>query len=161
MKYQMHQLTPDVLVEIFGDSKDWMSVLKNGKRVGTFSELRKRVLDAQARKDKDESRKVLAAIMKNDNIAEAKKYFESNIKNAEVFINQTQPNVHLNGSKCYIICGSTEKVRLGIMHAEMTFDEMQNATGLEGKPNSSKRHILFDNLTHEEARDIILTLCGN
>ena len=41
--YKLHELTTEVLVEMFGDSSDWYSVLKNGKRVGSFSDLRKAI----------------------------------------------------------------------------------------------------------------------
>ncbi|EQA7786889.1 transcription termination factor Alc [Acinetobacter baumannii] len=160
MKHTVHSLTPEVLVEMFGDDKDWYSVLKNGKRVGSFADLRKLVLKRQALADAEERKKFHANLMKDDNIKEAKKYFDENLKNAEVFINETQPNIHINGSKCYIICGSSQKIRMSIMHKDLTFDEMQNISGLEGKPSTSKRHILFDGLTLEEAKDLIILLCG-
>lgn len=160
MKHTVHTLTPEVLTEMFGDSSDWYSVLKNGKRVGSFADLRKRVLTAQAQKDKAERAKLLAALNKDDHIREARMFFESEIKNGEVFINQSQPNVHINGCKCYIICGNGYAIRLGILHATMSFDEMQQMAGRKGKPNKAKNHILFDNITLEEGKDLINLLCG-
>lgn len=160
MKHTVQSLTPEVLVEMFGDTADWYSVLKDGKRVGSFSDLRKRVLKEQDKKDKLARQKMLAALNKDDNIREAKMYFEGRIKNGEVFINESQPNIHINECKVYIICGSSPKIRLGIMHNEMTFDDMQQLSGREGKSGTSKRHILFDNLTLEEAADLIDLLCG-
>lgn len=160
MKHTVQSLTPDVLVQIFGDSKDWCSVFKKGVRVGTFSELRGKVLKKQALADSAEKRKFHAALMKNDVIKETKEFFGKEFKNAEVFINRTQPNIHLNGHKCYIICGSGQAVRLGIHHAELTFDEMVQLSGREAKPNTNPNHALFSNLTLEDAKALINTLCG-
>lgn len=164
MKHTVQSLTQEVLVSMFGDSKDWYSVLKNGKRVGSFSDLRKRVLAAQAAREAKERAKTKAkeyyAENKDDAINDAKKYFESEIKNGEVFINRTQPNVHINGCKCYIICGVYGKIRLGILHHTLTFDEMQTISGVKGTPNTAKNHILFDNITLDEGKDLINLLCG-
>ncbi len=160
MKHTAYTLTAEVLTEIYGDSADWCSVFKNGKRVGYFADLRKEYLKTQALCDKKEKQKFHADLLKNDSIKDAKKYFEENIKNGEVFINRTQPNVHINGCKCYIICGPTEYIQLGIMHSELTFDEMQQIAGIEGRPSTSKRHILFDALKYDQARDLINLLCG-
>lgn len=160
MKHTVQSLTPDVLVEMFGDSQDWYSVLKDGKRVGSFSDLRKLVLKKQQLADVAERKKLMASLAKDDNIREAKKFFEGRIKNGEVFINESQPNVHINDCKVYIICGSAAKIRMGIMHKDMTFDEMQQLSGREGKAGTSKRHILFDGLTLEDAVDLIDLICG-
>lgn len=160
MKHTVHTLTPEVLVTIYGDSSDWCSVFKNGKRVGYFSDLRKDYLKKQALKDQAEKRKFHAELMKDDSIKSAKKFFEENLKDAHVFINETQPNVHINGSKCYIICGPTSKVRLSLLHSELSFDEMINLTGRDAKPSTSKRQALWDNLEYEEALEIITTLCS-
>lgn len=161
MKHTMHTLTPDVLVEMFGDEKDWYSVLKNGKRVGSFSDLRKLVLKRQTLADQKERKKFHDSLMLSDNIREAKKFFEDRIKNGHVFINETQPNIHINGCKVYIICGATPKIRMGILHKEHTFEDMLIASGREkAKSTTSKRHILFDGLDFEEAADLIDLLCG-
>lgn len=160
MKHTVHTLTAEVLTEMFGDTSDWYSVLKNGKRVGSFADLRKRVLTAQAQKDKAERAKLLGALNKDDHIREAKMFFEREIKNGEVFINQTQPNVHINDCKCYIICGSAATIRLGVLHASMSFDDMQQLAGRPGRPSKAKNHILFDNITLDEAKDLINLLCG-
>lgn len=162
--YQQHELTAEVLTKMFGDSCDWYSVLKNGKRVGTFSELRGKVLKAQAAAELKEKQKVAQSIQNKVDtkvsIKLAKEYFETEFKSAEVFINRTQPNIHINGCKCYIICGPTKKIRLGIMHHTKTFDEMIQEAGLEGTPNMSKNHVLFDRLTLEDAKDLIKLLCN-
>ena len=160
MEHTAQTLTQEVLTKMFGDSCDWYSVLKNGKRVGSFVDLRKAVLKRQEQADKAERAKMLSALNKDDNIREAKLFFEREIKNGECFINKSQPNVHINGCKCYIICGNSGKIRLGVMHSTMTFDEMQQMAGRPGKPNASKNHILFDNITLDEAKDLINLLCG-
>jgi hypothetical protein len=161
MKHTVYTLTPEVLVEMFGDSKDWYSVLKNGKRVGTFADLRKLVLKRQTLADVAERKKLAASLAKDDHIREAKRFFENRIKNGEVFINETQPNVLINGCKVYIICGTSPKIRMGILHKEATFDEMLIASGKDkAKPTTCKRHILFDGLDLEEAAELIDLLCG-
>ncbi|UJH94760.1 host transcription inhibitor [Acinetobacter phage vB_AbaM_DLP1] len=161
MKHTVHTLTPEVLVEMFGDDKDWCSVLKNGKRVGYFSDLRKEVLKRQALADKKERKKFHDSLMLNDNIRETKRFFEDRLKNAHVFINETQPNVHLNGSKFYIICGATPKIRLGVTHKDLTFDEIVQLAEREARQSTSPRHALFSNLDLEEAAQLIELLAGN
>lgn len=160
----MHELTSDVLTQLFGDSSDWCSVFKNGKRVGTFAELRAKVIASQKRADHKAKQLAAQSILRKDetkqSVKNAKEYFETEFKDANVFINRTQPNIHINGCKCYIICGPTTKVRLGIMHHTKTFDDMIQEAGIEGTPNESKNHVLFDRLTLEDAKDLIKKLCS-
>lgn len=153
MMYTVQTLTPEVLVEMFGDTSDWYSVLKNGKRVGTFADLRKQVLNEQARKGK-------IKLYREDNIIEMEKFLGERIKDAEVFINRSQPNLHINGCKCYITCSHTGKHRLGILHATMTFDDMQQLAEIKGVPSTSNRHILFNNVDNDQIVDLINLLCG-
>ncbi|AZU98633.1 hypothetical protein [Acinetobacter phage AbTZA1] len=160
MKHTVHTLTEDVLVEMFGDSKDWCSVFKDGKRVGYFADLRKEVLKRQTLADKKERKKFHDSLMLNDNISETKRFLESRLKNAHVFINETQPNVHLNGSKFYIICGATPKIRMGVTHKELDFDQIVQLAEREARQSSSKRHALFSNLDLEEAAQLIELLAG-
>ena len=151
--YTMQSLTPEVLTTLFGDSSDWYSVHKNGKRVGSFSDLRKKVLDEQARQSKTK-------ILREDNILEMEKFLGERIKNGEVFINRSQPNLHINGCKCYITCSHTGRHRLGILHATMTFDEMQQLAETIGVPSVSNRHILFNNVDNDQIIELISLLCG-
>ena len=146
-------LTQEVLTTLFGDSSDWYSVLKNGKRVGTFADLRKQVLTEQSRKNK-------VKIDREDNIIEMEQFLGGRIKNGEVFINRSQPNVHINGHKCYITCSHTGRHRLGILHDTMTFDEMEQLAEIKGVPSASSRHILFNNVDNDQIIDLINLLCG-
>lgn len=161
--YQPHELTSEILTKMFGDSCDWYSVLKNGKRVGSFSDLRKIVIKKQEDELKKAKRKSDQNILNQKNtlksISDAKRFFESEFKDSDVFINRTQPNLIVNGSRCYIICGPTDKIRLGILHKSKTFDDMLQESGVEGLPNASKNHILFDGLTLEDAKSLIKQLC--
>ncbi|ADG60122.1 inhibitor of host transcription [Acinetobacter phage Acj9] len=164
MNHTAQSLTQEVLTKMFGDSSDWYSVLKNGKRVGSFADLRKAVLDKQERDRKKAKRAEEQSTLNKHNtkrsIEDTKRFFESSIKNGKVFINRTQPNIHINDCKCYIVCGPTNKIRLGIMHHTKSFDEMQNEAGIKGLPNMSKNHILFDNIDLDEAKALIDLLCG-
>ena len=161
--YKLHELTTEVLVEMFGDSSDWYSVLKNGKRVGSFSDLRKAIIKRQEKEaSKLKQKREQSELNKSNTVrstSDAKRFFESELKNAEVFINRTQPNIHVNNCKCYIVCGPTDKVRLGIKHHTKTFDDMLQEASIPGLPNADPNHILFDNLSLDDAKDLIKLLC--
>lgn len=165
MKHTVYTLTAPVLTEMFGDDCDWYSVLKNGKRVGTFSELRAKVLHKQQLEDKAERKKFHDKIMKQKTIKETFDYLEQNApKNANVFMNQTQPNIHMNGHKVYVVCGPVEKVRMSITHKSLSFDEMQlmiEHLGYSVRSNkSAKTHISFDGVMPEQIFGILNILCG-
>ena len=161
--YQKHELTTEVLVKMFGDTADWYSILKNGRRVGTISDLRAAVLKRQEQEVKKLKQSKAQSELNKSNtvrsISDAKRFFETELKNAEVFINRTQPNVHINNCKCYIVCGPTSKVRLGVKHHTKTFDDMLQEAAIPGLPNADPNHILFDNLSLDDAKDLIKLLC--
>lgn len=50
----------------------------------------------------------------------------------KAFKNKTQPNVHFDKTKFYVMCGRTDYYRLSIRSEQHTFDEM--ALLLEGRP---------------------------
>lgn len=165
MKHTAQSLTAEVLTEMFGDSCDWYSVLKNGKRVGTFSDLRKQVLHKQTLADKAEKKKFHDQILKQKTIKETFEYLVKHApENAEVFMNETQPNIHMNGNKIYIICGPVERVRMSITHKSLTFDEMQlliDHLGHSVRTNkTAKTHISFDGVLAEQVFEILQILCG-
>ena len=151
--HSMQTLTQAKLIELFPEgTPDWAGISIKGVH-HTFSTLRARVLQEQAKKSGTQ-------LKREENVKEMHHMLEDKIKNGEVFINQTQPNVHINGCKCYITCGSGGKHRLGIVHAEASFDDMQQLAGVKGTPSTSKKHILFNNLTFEEICNMIKLLCG-
>lgn len=151
--HTVQSLTQDVLVSLFPEGvRNYSGLTIKGKHY-TFAELRKQVLDKQSKKSKTKFQRA-------ENVLEMKKMLEDKIKNGEVFINKSQPNVHINGCKCYIICGAAGRHRLGIMHKDATFDDMQAIAGIEGTPSTSKRHILFSGLLFDDLVDLINLLCG-
>ncbi|WWS25134.1 hypothetical protein vBKpnAMK6_00180 [Klebsiella phage vB_Kpn_AM_K6] len=83
---------------------------------------------------------------------------------AEVFKNITQPNVHANGCKCYVIVDPIYgKHRLGIMHRELNYSEMAEYVEACFKcspSESSDRHILISGLSRDDIVEVILKLCS-
>ena len=95
--YKLHELTTEVLVEMFGDSSDWYSVLKNGKRVGSFSDLRKAIIKRQEKEaSKLKQKREQSELNKSNTVrstSDAKRFFESELKNAATEQRLTNSNL--------------------------------------------------------------------
>ena len=82
--YKLHELTTEVLVEMFGDSSDWYSVLKNGKRVGSFSDLRKAIIKRQEKEaSKLKQKREQSELNKSNTVrstSDAKRFLNLNLK---------------------------------------------------------------------------------
>lgn len=151
MHYTLEKLTHQKLHELFPGTPNWCGITIKGKH-HTYAELRAQVL-------KEQDRKGTSNLRKSNHIEEMKRVLEMEFPKADVFINKTQPNVHINGCKCYIICTSAATYRLGIMHKETSFDDMQTIAEMQGVPSASKRHILFNYIDQETLIKLIKLLC--
>lgn len=164
----LQTITNEMLVEKFGDRHDGISVYKGQRRVGYLTDLRQTFAKEGRKKTKQKEYNNKAAEARNEAMPESvgamKLFLESHLTkyDAEVFINETQPNVHINGCKCYITVDPIYgKHRLGISHCEMTADEM--ASEIEGFPISkspSRSHILMNTLSQDDIIEVIVKLCS-
>lgn len=159
-------ISNEMVVAEFGDRHDGISVYKGAKRVGFLSDLRLTLGRKAAAKIKskaystkltEERREAMPQAV--DNMVE---FLSNNLPNAEVFINITQPNVHIDGHKFYVICDPlTDKFnRLGIVHSELSSDEVAALIDNSHKVQSeSARHVLVNGLSRDDIIEVIKKLC--
>lgn len=159
-------ISNDMVVTEFGDRHDGISVYKGTKRVGFLSDLRltlgrklaqKVKQKAYSTKQTEERREAMPQAV--DNMVE---FLTNNLPNAEVFINISQPNVHIDGHKFYIICDPlTDKFnRLGIAHSTLSSDEVAELIDNSHKVQSeSARHVLVNGLSRDDIVEVIKKLC--
>lgn len=159
-------ISNDMVVAEFGDRHDGISVYKGQKRVGFLSDLRltlgrkaaaKVKQKAYSTKQTEERREAMPQAV--DNMVE---FLTNNLPKAEVFINITQPNVHIDGHKFYIICDPlTDKFnRLGIVHSELSSDEVAALIDNSYKVQSeSAKHVLVNGLSRDDIIEVIKKLC--
>lgn len=160
-------ISNDMIVAEYGDRHDGISVYKGQKRIGFLSDLRlalgrksaaKVKAKAYSSKQTEERREAMPQAV--DNMVE---FLTNNLPNAEVFINITQPNVRIKGHKFYIICDPlTDKYnRLGILHGELTSDEVAMMIDNSHKVQSeSARHVLVNGLSRDDIVEVIKKLCS-
>lgn len=164
----MQLITNEMLVEKYGDRHDGICVYNGGKTVGYLTDLRIAFAKDQKKRKKQkeynnqttEKRRELMGYA----VEEMKQYLETHLckYGAEVMINISQPNVHLNGHKCYI---TVEPIygahRLGIQHASMTADEMANEVEFKISASDAPHHILMNGLTPDDIVETIIKLCSH
>ncbi|AWD90387.1 inhibitor of host transcription [Erwinia phage Cronus] len=166
----MQLITNEMLVEKYGDRHDGICVFNGGKTVGFLTDLRTAFAKDQKkrRKQKDYTDRVTEA--RRDAMPEAvnemKEYLENQLAkyDADVFINLTQPNVHLNGHKLYITVDPIYgKHRLGIMHASMSSSELAEEvdTCYRISYSDSPRHILINGIEKDAIVETIIKLCSH
>lgn len=80
---------------------------------------------------------------------------------AEIFINQTQPNVVLNGHKCYITVEPIyNQHRLGIMHKSLDANTMASmVTDFRISSSPHENHVLWNGLSQDDIVETIIKLC--
>ncbi|QQG32164.1 inhibitor of host transcription [Citrobacter phage CkP1] len=161
-------ITNEMLVEKYGDRHDGISIYKGSRRVGYLTDLRISYAKESKKKVKQKEYNTKATEARRDAMPEAvnemKVFLENHLSkfNAEVFINETQPNVHINDCKCYIIVDPIYgKHRLGIQHSSLDANDM--ASLVDEFPISSstaKHHVLWNSLSRDDIVEVIIKLCS-
>lgn len=162
----LQAITNEAVVEEFGDRHDGIYVYKGSKKIGFLTDLRltlgrklsqKVKQKAYSTKQTEERREAMPQAV--DNMVE---FLTNNLPDAEVFVNISQPNVHINGHKFYIICDPlTDKFnRLGIAHSTLTSDEVAALIDNSHKVQSeSAKHVLVNGLSRDDIVEVIKKLC--
>lgn len=159
-------ISNDMVVAEFGDRHDGISVYKGQKRVGFLSDLRLTLGRKAAAKVKQKAYSTKQTEERREAMPQAVEamveFLTNNLPKAEVFINITQPNVHIDGHKFYIICDPlTDKFnRLGIVHSELSSDEVAALIDNSHKVQSeSAKHVLVNGLSRDDIIEVIKKLC--
>lgn len=166
----MQTISNDAVVAQYGTHHDGIFIYDGTKKVGFITDLRRNIASNQKTKaaqkkystrKTEERREAMPAA-----VEEMLEFLSNQLSKlgAEVFINISQPNVHLNGHKIYVICDPLTNTynRLGIQHKEMTACEMAEEIGASYKvqTDSSPKHILVNNLSRDDIVEVIKKLCS-
>ncbi|QOI66436.1 inhibitor of host transcription [Erwinia phage FBB1] len=165
----MQSITNEMIVTKYGDRHDGIQVYKGNRRVGYLTDLRRDMFSAKKSRTKQKEYNNRVTEQRREAMPEAvnemKEFLENQLSKlgAEVFINITQPNVHLNGHKCYITVDPTYgKHRLGILHKSMTASEMSEEVDSCYKisPCVSEHQILINSIEKDAIVETITKLCS-
>ncbi len=166
----MQSITNEMIVIKYGDRHDGIQVYKGNRRVGYLTDLRRDMFNAKKSRTKQKEYNNKAAEARREAMPEAveemKDFLENQLSKygAEVFINISQPNVHLNGNKCYITVDPVHgKHRLGIIHVSMDSSEMAEEVDTLYKlsPCVSDRQILINSIERDAIVETIIKLCNS
>lgn len=144
---QVHELTKEVLAEIYEGEAQFAGVYKNGKFLGTYPELRKKYLDNQ---DKGPNKSLLV-----DKFIQKMK---DTIPGIEIFKNKSQPNIILKNCKVYLIVGPAKLHQLSITHNTLTYEELDKLLPYNSAAGKHNKHILISGLTIEDIQAIVKIL---
>lgn len=166
----MSQITIEMLVEAYGESCDGIRIFdKKGRGVGYVTDLKmKFAKDKAAQKKQKEYRDRKSEERREALEGDAPlmvEFLQNHLANldAEIFVNQTQPNVKVNGHTCYVVVEPlTQQHRLGIKHKFMSQDEMAEEVGTQFRISASdnKNHILLNGLSQDDIVETIKKLCS-
>ncbi|AHY25207.1 inhibitor of host transcription [Pectobacterium bacteriophage PM2] len=159
-------ITNEMVTAEFGDRHDGICVYKGNKNVGFLTDLRVTLGRKSSKKLKQKAYSTKLTEERREAMPGAVEsmveFLSNNLPGAEVFINISQPNVHIDRSKFYIICDPlTDKFnRLGIMHQTLTSEEISEMIDNSHKLQSeSARHVLVNGLSRDDIVEIIKKLC--
>ena len=164
----MQLISNDMIVDVYGDRHDGIYVYKGSKNVGFLTDLRKKLASDNKLKTKQKEYRNKKSEERKEALHESVPEMVDFLKNhlvkydAEVFINQTQPNVHINGCVCYVVVEPlTLQHRLGIKHPVLTQDDMADEVGNQFRisASDSTNHILLNGLSQDDIVEVIIKLC--
>ncbi|WMU95662.1 hypothetical protein [Escherichia phage pEC-M719-6WT.2] len=164
----MQLISNEMIVNEYGDRHDGIYVYKGTKKIGLMTDLRKKLASNKKLKAKQKEYRDKKSEERKEALHESVPEMVDFLKNhlvkydAEVFINQTQPNVHINGCVCYVVVEPlTLQHRLGIKHPVLTQDDMADEVGNQFRisASDSTNHILLNGLSQDDIVEVIIKLC--
>ncbi|UVD32625.1 hypothetical protein ENTB43_204 [Enterobacter phage Entb_43] len=166
----LNLITAEELVEIYeGTHHDGIRIFKNSRPLGYITDLRVAYSRDQKRQKarKEYSNRVNEerAEKMPEAVEEMRSFLDNHLAKygAEVMINISQPNVHVNGCKCYIIVDPIYgKHRLGVSNPRLSASEMAEMVDPCFKIQNSpaEHHILINGLSQDDIVQAIIKLCS-
>lgn len=163
-------ITAEELVEIYeGTHHDGIRVFKNSRPLGYITDLRvaysrdvkrqKQRKEYNNRISEERAEKLPAAV------EEMRLFLDSQLTKygADVFVNISQPNVHVNDCKCYIVVDPIYgKHRLGVSNPRRTASEMAEdvETCFKIQQSPAEHHVLINGLSQDDIVEAIIKLCS-
>lgn len=166
----LNLITAEELVEIYeGTHHDDIRVFKGSRPLGYITDLRIAYSRDQKRQkarkeytnrvNEERAEKMPAAV------DEMVSFLDSHLTKfgAEVMVNISQPNVHVNGCKCYIIVDPIYgKHRLGVSNPRRSAAEMAEDvdTCFKIQNSPAEHHILINGMSQDDIVQAIIKLCS-
>lgn len=168
MKFYPNTVNVTDVVEFFAPNgtTDGIQVFnEKGRSVGYLTDLKvKYCQKSNAKANARASQKVRSSKRKeviSDLAEEMTLFLRSELRVGDVFINETMPNVDVNGERFYIIIGDSleSSIRLNIRHKEFTADDFNDIIvgGYTAKCHDSDdiHNVMFSSLSKEDVAFII------
>lgn len=164
----MQLISNDMLVEAYGTRHDGIYVYNGMRIVGFLSDLRKKFASDKKSQQKQKEYRNKKSEERREALDESVplmvEFLTNNLTkyDAEVFINQTQPNVKMNGCTCYVVVEPlTLQHRLGIKHPRMSQCDMASEVeGFRISASDHENHILLNGLSQDDIVETIIKLCS-
>ena len=138
---------------------------EKGRSVGYLTDLKTKYCQKQNAKATSKKSAKVRRDKRNeiisDLVEEMTMYLKSELPVGDVFVNETMPNVDVNGERFYVIIGDSleSSIRLNIRHKEFTADDFNDILigGYVAKCHDAndERNVMFSGLSKEDVAFII------
>lgn len=167
MKLFPNSVDAQEAIEFFfpNGTTDGIQVFNEKKRpVGFLTDIKVKFCQKQNAKNTAKASARKKSLERKENISdlaeEMEHFLRSELRTGEVFINETMPNVDVNGQRFYIIIGNSLdcSIRLNIRHKEYTADDFNDMIvgNYEAKSHSEDVHnVMFGGLSQSDVAYII------
>lgn len=163
-------ITPEELIEIYeGTHHDGIRIFRGNRNLGYITDLRVAYSRDQkrqkARKEYTNRINEERAEKMPEAVEEMRSFLDNHLTKygADVMINISQPNVHVNGCKCYIIVDPIYgKHRLGVSNPRRTASEMAEDvdTCFKIQASPAEHHVLINGMSADDIVQAIIKLCS-
>lgn len=167
MKFYPNTVSAEQVIEMFAPNghTDGIQVFnEKGRSIGYLTDLKTKFCQKSNAKltarvgQKKRTAKRNEVI--NELVEEMVLFLRSECPKGDVFVNETMPNVDVNGERFYIIIGNTldNSIRLNIRHKEFTADDLNDMVmGYTAKSHDAAdpRNVMFSQLSKEDVAFII------
>lgn len=173
MKYYPNTVNVTEVIEFFAPNgtTDGIQVFnEKGRSVGFLTDLKVKFCQkGNAKLNARKSQKVRADKRNeviSDLVEEMVLFLKAELPVGDVFVNETMPNVDINGERFYIIIGDTleSSIRLNIRHKEFTADDFNDMLvgNYTAKSHDSQdvHNVMFSSLSKEDVAFVINQLAS-
>lgn len=167
MKLYPASITPETIIAEYAPNgkHDGIQVFnEKGRSVGYLTDLKVKYCQAYNTKStrKKSAKKIAEARSEviHELAEEMQMFLQSELVTGRVFINETMPNIDVNGERFYVIIGSSleSSLRLNIRHSTFTAEELDDmVVGYTAKSHDKDdaKNAMFGGLCKEDVVSII------
>ena len=167
MKFYPNTVSVEQVIEMFAPNgtTDGIQVFnEKGRSVGYLTDLKVKFSQKSNAKQSAKTGQKKRAAARNevisDLVEEMVLHLRSECPKGDVFVNETMPNIDLNGHRFYVIIGNTleSSIRLNIRHPEFTADDFNDIVmGYTAKCHDADdiHNVMFSSLSKDDVAFII------